>query len=103
MTSSSSDEELLIMDNPLLRLKRKREGIHPINRKRAEYGEYHHPFKEIKNHPERFFQYMRMTMDTFSYILQKVEDRLNKTWCNLHKQPILPEERLVVKFVNFPL
>lgn len=38
---------------------------------------------------------MRMSMDTFDYIKYKIEYRIQKQWCNLHKQPVLPEERLV--------
>lgn len=77
-------------------MKRQRQGIHPVNRERQRYGEYHHLFLTLKKHDERFFQYMRMTLNTFNYILEKTEHRLTKTWCNWHKQPILPEERLVI-------
>ena len=38
---------------------------------------------------------MRMTQDTFYYILNKIEHRLAKTWNNWHRQPIPQEERLV--------
>ncbi|RVE52986.1 hypothetical protein evm_002284 [Chilo suppressalis] len=37
-----------------------------------------------------------MIQETFYYILDLVKNRLMKNWCNWHKQPILPEERLVV-------
>ncbi|GFN86280.1 calcium-regulated heat stable protein 1 [Plakobranchus ocellatus] len=36
-----------------------------------------------------------MNLETFGYILNKIEHRLEKSWCNWHR-PILPEERLVV-------
>ncbi|VEN59062.1 unnamed protein product [Callosobruchus maculatus] len=52
--------------------------------------------QNVRKDDERFFQYTRMSQNTFDYILQKVEPRLTKNWCNLHKQPILPEERLVI-------
>uniref|UniRef100_A0ABD2WA75 DDE Tnp4 domain-containing protein n=1 Tax=Trichogramma kaykai TaxID=54128 RepID=A0ABD2WA75_9HYME len=39
---------------------------------------------------------MRMDVDTFDYILSKIERYLVKKWCNLHTDPILPEQRLVV-------
>ncbi|XP_050311194.1 uncharacterized protein LOC126746841 [Anthonomus grandis grandis] len=37
-----------------------------------------------------------MNHETFKYILEKVKHLLTKNWCNLHSQPILPEERLVI-------
>ncbi|KAG8335342.1 hypothetical protein J6590_070581 [Homalodisca vitripennis] len=33
----------------------KRWGVHPINRRRGVYGEYHHLIKQLKEDPERFF------------------------------------------------
>ena len=45
---------------------------------------------------ERFFQYFRLDIETFTYILRKIEHRLIKNWCNLHQQKILPEERFVI-------
>lgn len=37
-----------------------------------------------------------MTLDTFNYVLSKIHSSLEKNWCNFHKQPIVPEERLVI-------
>ena len=93
---SSSDDDLIAMESIFTKVKRKKLGIHSINRDRITYGEYHHLFPNLKNDNERFFQYMRMSQDTFNYIAEKVKYRLTKNWCNLHKQPILPEERLVI-------
>lgn len=93
---SSSDEDFFLLDNIIPKIKRKRFGIHEINKNRGIYSEYHTLFNDIKRDEEKFFQYTRMTLETFNYILGKVEHRLIKTWCNWHKQPILPEERLVV-------
>ncbi|KAG8294931.1 hypothetical protein J6590_091768 [Homalodisca vitripennis] len=33
----------------------KRWGVHPINRERMVYGEYHHLIKQLEEDPERFF------------------------------------------------
>lgn len=96
MSGSSSDEDLLLTENTFLRMQRTKQGIHPVNRERKLYGEYHHLFQSLKQHDQRFFQYMRMTFGTFTYILEKLKMRLTKTWCNWHKQPILQEERLVL-------
>ena len=96
MSNSSSDDELIALENTHARLNFRKEGVHPINRKRREYGEYHHLFIELKKDNQKFFEYMRMTQDTFYYILNKIEHRLAKTWNNWHRQPILQEERLVI-------
>lgn len=68
-----------------------------MNRKRKEYGSYYHLFeKDIKFDEHKFYDYTRMTQETFNYILSKIEHRLIKRWCNWHVQPISPEERLLV-------
>lgn len=70
--------------------------VHEINKQRSSFGEYHHLFCILKKYPEKFVQYTRMKVGTFNYILLKVENLLQKHWCNLHQQPILPEEQLVI-------
>ena len=102
MTASIDCDDLFLLDSSLTRLMlpgvgRKRRGtnIHEINKTRSIDGEYHHLFKQLKAFPERFHSYTRMNLDTFNYILNIVESKLTKTWCNFH-EPILPEERLVV-------
>lgn len=96
MSSTSSDEEFFLIEGLATKLKRKKVGIHPINLERKEYGEYHHLFKELKRDDRRFFQYTRMTQETFTYNFKIIEPLLTKNWCNLHRQPTLPEERLVI-------
>jgi len=81
-------------------LKREKSGVHEINQSRGHYGEYHHLFPKLKADGERFFQYFRMDIETFTYILGKTEHRLIKNWFNL-QQKILPEERFVVRSLLF--
>ena len=73
-----------------------RVSVHEINRKRTEEGEYHRLFPRLKSNPSRFHSYMRMSFDTFNFILEKIELRLAKDRNNWHQQPIMAEERLVV-------
>jgi len=98
MELTSEDAALLLLasESVHLKLKRDRSGVREINQSRWQYGEYHHLFPQLKADGERFFQYFRMDIETFTYILGKVEHRLIKNWCNLHQQKILPEERLVI-------
>jgi hypothetical protein len=93
----SEDAALLTAsENSHLKLKRERSGVHEINQLREQYGEYHNRFPQLKADRERFFQYFRMDIETFAYILGKTEHRLIKDWCNLHQQKNLPEERFVI-------
>ena len=69
---------------------------HPINRKRHAFGEFHHLYPDQRKHPQKFFEYMRMTIETFDYILSKISSAVNKKWCNCHARPIINEERLMV-------
>lgn len=94
--SSSDDEELFLFENVHLKVVRKKVGIHEINRERGHFGEYHHLFHQLKSDKSRFYSYMRMELSTFSYILEKVEPLLTKSWGNWHRQPIHAEERLVI-------
>ena len=73
----SEDAALLLIasENVHLKLKRERGGVHEINQSRGHYGEYHHLFPQLKADAERFFQYFRMDIETFTYILGKTEDK----------------------------
>lgn len=99
-SSSDSDDFYLLENNAtkwfLQQKATKSFTVHPINQNRQEFGEYHHLFKELRNHPDRFFSYLRMQRETFDYILRMITPRLQKKWLNCHSQPILPEEQLVV-------
>ncbi|GFO07823.1 protein antagonist of like heterochromatin protein 1 [Plakobranchus ocellatus] len=102
--ATSFERDFLMLDGCLskflLASNTRRIGVHEINQGRRENGEYHHLFHQLKRHPEQFHSYMRMSVDTFDYILKTVESKLMKSWNNWH-EPILPEERLVVtlKFI----
>ncbi|KAJ8684236.1 hypothetical protein QAD02_020028 [Eretmocerus hayati] len=67
-----------------------------MNTLRIEYGQYYTLLPILKKYPEEFRKYMRMSIETFDYILKAVAPRLEKNWNQLHKWPIRAEERLVV-------
>lgn len=90
----SSSGKWLIMCNGL---SNRQFSAHPINQKRQYLGEYHHLFQELKNHPERFHNYMRMSLDTFKYIYENIKTEIEHcSYNNYHTNPILAEEKLVV-------
>ena len=67
-----------------------------LNSSRSINGEYSTLFPLLKNYPNKFKEYMRMSVPTFEYVLSKISFLLAKNWCNLHVQPIMSEERLVL-------
>ncbi|CAI6357117.1 unnamed protein product [Macrosiphum euphorbiae] len=88
MSFITVDRLLVLLDNPILRkklLEKKSVGVHPINRRRKIYGEFHH----------LFFEYLRMSIETYDFILTKICHRIRKKTTNF-KKPISPAERLYV-------
>lgn len=81
-------------------LSKKRGGrrycVHEINKSRYPRGEFHHLFSELRNDPQKFHSYFRMSLLTFDYILKKISDKLMKKWTNFNLQPISPTERLAI-------
>ena len=56
----SSDEDMMLLDGVLPKLfflnrRIRSSNAHDINKRREDVGEYHHLFKQLKNHPDRFF------------------------------------------------
>ncbi|CAH1961818.1 unnamed protein product [Acanthoscelides obtectus] len=88
--SSESDLSLVTKWWMFSSLPHRKYSTHPVNKARQELGEYHHLFLELKRHKEIFHSYMRMSIDTFGYILDKVEPLLDdRKYTNLHTNPIL--------------
>ena len=99
-TCPSSEEEFLCSPATkryILKKKRfRRYHVHPINKKRSTLGEFHYLYKELRNYPDRFFEYVRMGPPTFDYILEKIRSKLRKRRKNCHGNPITIEEKLVI-------
>lgn len=91
--------KFLLIENPrlarLILFKKKRKGVHQLNQSRLKFGEFHHLYYGLRCNPSRFFEFLRMSVETFDYILARVENRLRKKSSNF-KQPISPAERLYV-------
>lgn len=69
--------------------------VHEISKSRSCSGQYHTLFPILRTDEKEFKKYMRMSSNTFDYILSRIKDKLSKSWCNLHK-PIYEEEQLVI-------
>lgn len=90
-----SDEEFFMSTNTYNVFFAKKEGIHEINKNR-EKGEFHSLYHELRKHPEKFFNYSRMSIETFDYILLKIQCKLEKRWTNFITNPIVPCEKLII-------
>lgn len=70
--ASASNIAVLLGDypfiDPILKCKRKY-GVHPINRYRKAYREFHHLYKQLKIYLDGFLKYARMSINTFYLIL----------------------------------
>ncbi|KAJ8943744.1 hypothetical protein NQ317_007925 [Molorchus minor] len=62
--------------------KKRQYGVHPVNRYRQEYGEFHHLYRQLRKYPERFFQYLRMSVETFDVLLKKMKRKIEKHTTN---------------------
>jgi hypothetical protein len=51
--------------------------------------------ENLRGHPQRFFEYIRMSISSFNVLLSQLEHHLSKETTSL-RNPISPTERLVV-------
>lgn len=75
---------------------KKKRRINEMNTKRYTLGEFHHVYPELRQNLQKFKEYLRMSIETFDYILSKVYSKLQKQWTNFNKAPIGPTEKLVI-------
>lgn len=94
---------MLLLDTPLYirrkREERKREKkrkywVHPILQERTHLGEFHHLHNKLREDSDKFFEYYRMSAETFHYILDGICPSISK-WSNF-REVVSPEERLAV-------
>jgi len=68
--------------------------VNPIFADREKNGEFHTLFKELLKQPPKFFQYTRMSPDTFFYILGAIREDIEKV--SNFRKCISAEERLLI-------
>jgi hypothetical protein len=92
------EDELLLLLLLHRRLRRRRTvWIHPILRRRQQLGEFHRLVQELRLDEQRFFQYFRMTPETFENLLHIVGPHIRKQTTN-YRNPISPQQRLAICF-----
>lgn len=66
--------------------------MRPINEMRIQHGDYDNLFQQIKNDPELFYRYTRMTLSYFQQLVQMTEPYLTKKSARV----LVPELRLLI-------
>lgn len=69
--------------------------VHPLNKGKEQKSEFENLYPDLRKHPVKFFEYMRMSIETFDMILARIEHRIRKNITN-YKRPITPSERLMI-------
>ena len=69
---------------------------HDINSDRFRHGEFYTLYERLRNHEDKFYDYTRMTITTFDYILNAVKTQLSKTATNFIPLTISPEQKLIL-------
>lgn len=67
--------------------------VHPLNMLRPTDGEFVRVCVPLREYPDKFYKYFRMTVATFDYILDGVKCRITK---RSRRAPVGPAERLAV-------
>ncbi|XP_077115800.1 uncharacterized protein LOC143770243 [Ranitomeya variabilis] len=80
----------------ILRQRRKRRlWIHPITAQRMTRGVYSTLYIELRENPQKFFNYVRMKAENFEILLGRVEDSIRRRDTQM-RFSISPAERLMV-------
>ncbi|KAJ8911470.1 hypothetical protein NQ315_015237 [Exocentrus adspersus] len=75
--------------------KKRRYWVHPLNTRRIRHSQFYLLRAKLRAHPDKFFDYHRMSIKTFDELLDKVRDKIKKqnTWMRFS---IDAEERLTI-------
>ncbi|XP_077277495.1 uncharacterized protein LOC143905778 [Temnothorax americanus] len=83
---------LLIRKKRQIRWLNRRWLVSPINMRRIQLGDYNNLFQEIKNDPQLFYRYTRMTLVHFQQLVQMTKPYLTKKKSSC----LVPELRLLI-------
>ena len=78
------------------RLRRQRSmWVHPLTNARLYQGQYYTIMTELRNDNEKFFNFFRMSQNTFNELLSLIKDQIQKQDTNM-RDSIQPEQRLAI-------
>ena len=69
--------------------------VHPILRQRESFGAFHTLISSLREDDSKFYTYFRMSIDTFDYLLHKLDTDLKKQDTNM-RNAISPKEKLAI-------
>ncbi|KAI7806549.1 hypothetical protein IRJ41_007875 [Triplophysa rosa] len=95
MESSSSDDDFVVLSLLKKRKIKRKYWVHPVLRLRNEEGEFHLLIMELRDYPDRFKIYFRMSVAQFDALLAILKPHIKKKTTNF-REPIDPEQRLAV-------
>ena len=75
--------------------KKKKQWIHPLMEERPTKGIFNSYFADVRKQPDRFFQYTRMSIASFDYLLEKLTNAIQGMDTPM-RLAITPEEKLVI-------
>uniref|UniRef100_A0A3B3D4H0 DDE Tnp4 domain-containing protein n=1 Tax=Oryzias melastigma TaxID=30732 RepID=A0A3B3D4H0_ORYME len=75
--------------------RRKRMWVHPINRNRKQFGDFHHLVAELSLDRVRHLKYFRMSAEKMDHLQSLIGPDLTKR-CTNYRESIQPKQRLAV-------
>lgn len=85
---------LLVARKRRMRNRRRRWWIHPVISNRSNRGKFFILQDTLKNHPDKFHDYYRMSIGSFDIILSAIREKLSKK--NTVRESISAEEKLSI-------
>ncbi|CAH1969151.1 unnamed protein product, partial [Acanthoscelides obtectus] len=73
----------------------KRSWVHEINICRKSFGEFYHLYRDARKYPEKFYEYLRMSKESFDLLLSHLDPYLCGIGTNFRER-ISAEQRLVI-------
>ena len=78
------------------RKKRKsRIWVHHLNTKRSQFGNFNHLFPDLVKHPEKFYNFFRMTNENFKMLVELIGPSIKKNNTN-YRRAIESEEKMAI-------
>ncbi|XP_025194756.1 protein ALP1-like isoform X2 [Melanaphis sacchari] len=85
-------EALGLLDPPKVQ---RRYWVHPLNMDREKIGQFRTFFENIRQYPDKFFEYYRMSISSFDELLKTLRPHITKSTTEF-RNPISAEERLTI-------
>jgi hypothetical protein len=77
------------------RKRHRKHWIHPLNCKRLSMSQFHLLYGKLREHPDKFFNFYRMSVKSFDELISLVGDHLRRVG-NRRGDGIGSEERLTI-------